>query len=123
MIVIGAGLIGLEAAVAFVERNIKTTVVELLPYVLPMMLDEDMAKRVHNNLNEKGLGVLVGSGIEEILGNEKVTAVSVAGKEILADMVVVATGVRPNVELAKNVSANETQMQQLLRRSMINSLS
>jgi NADH oxidase (H2O2-forming) len=109
-IVLGAGLIGLEAAVAFVERNIKTTVVELLPYVLPMMLDEDMAKRVHNNLNEKGLGVLVGSGIEEILGNEKVTAVSVAGKEILADMVVVATGVRPNVELAKkaDIAIGET---------------
>lgn len=109
-IVIGAGLIGLEAAVAFVERNIKTTVVELLPYVLPMMLDEDIAKRVHNNLNEKGLEVLVGSGVEEILGNEKVTAVSVAGKEILADMVVVATGVRPNVELAKkaDIAIGET---------------
>ena len=42
-VVIGAGLIGLEIGVSFVERGLKTTVVELLPQVLPAMLDKDMA--------------------------------------------------------------------------------
>lgn len=99
-VVIGAGLIGLEVAVAFVERGLKTTVAELLPYVLPAMLDEDMAKIVHTKLEEKGMRIIVGRGVDEILGTEKVTGVSVAGEEIQADIVVVATGVRPNTELA-----------------------
>lgn len=101
-VVIGAGLIGLETAVAFVERGLKTTVVELLPYVLPVMLDKDMADMVHKMLEEKGLKIIVGRGVDEILGTEKVSGVSVAGEEIPADLVVVATGIRANTELARN---------------------
>lgn len=101
-VVVGAGLIGLETAVAFVERGLKTTVVELLPYVLPVMLDKDIADMVHKMLEEKGLKIIVGRGVDEILGNEKVSGVSVAGEEIPADLVVVATGIRANTELAKN---------------------
>jgi len=101
-VVIGAGLIGLEAAVAFVERGIRTTVVELLPQVLPVMLDKDMARLVQKNLEEKGLNIITGKGVDEILGNGEVSGVSVAGNEISADLVIVATGVRPNVQLAKD---------------------
>jgi len=101
-VVIGAGLIGLETAVAFVERGLKTTVVELLPYVLPVMLDKDMADMVHKMLEEKGLKIIVGRGVDEILGTEKVSGVSVGGEKIPADLVVVATGIRTNTELAKN---------------------
>ena len=101
-VVIGAGVIGLEVAAAFVERGVKTTVAELLPYCLPAMLDQDMANVVQGMLEEKGMRIIVGHGADEFLGNEKVNAVSVAGEEIPADLVVVATGVRANVELAKN---------------------
>ena len=101
-VVIGAGLIGLETAVAFVERGLKTTVVELLPYVLPVMLDKDIADMVHKMLEEKGLKIIVGRGVDEILGTEKVSGVSVSGEKIPADLVVVATGIRANTELAKN---------------------
>lgn len=100
-VVIGAGLIGLETAVALVERGLKTTVVELLPYVLPLMLDQDMASVVHKMLEERGMGIIVGRGVDEILGTERATGVSVAGEEIPADLVVVATGVRANTELAQ----------------------
>jgi len=103
-VVIGAGLIGLETAVAFVERGLKTTVVELLPYVLPVMLDKGMADMVHKMLEEKGLKIIVGRGVDEILGNEKVSGVSVAGEKIPADIVVVATGIRANTELAKKAN-------------------
>jgi len=103
-VVIGAGLIGLETAVAFVERGLKTTVVELLPYVLPVMLDKGMADKVHKMLEEKGLKIIVGRGVDEILGNEKVSGVSVAGEKIPADLVVVATGIRANTELAKKAN-------------------
>lgn len=101
-VVVGGGLIGLEVAIAFVERGLKTTVVELLPQILPAMLDADMARQVHEMLEQKGLRIIVGKGVDEILGTEKVAGVSVGGEQISADLVVVATGVRANVELAKN---------------------
>jgi len=101
-VIIGAGLIGLEVAVACLERGLKTTVVEFLPYVLPVLLDKDMADRIQNMLEEKGMTTIVGKGAEEILGTDKVNGVLVGGEEIPADVVVVATGVRANVELAKN---------------------
>ncbi len=101
-VIIGAGLIGLEVAVACLERGLKTTVVEFLPYVLPVLLDKEMANRVQKKLEEKGMNIIVGKGAEEILGTDKVTGVRVAGEEIPADVVVVATGVRANTELAKN---------------------
>ncbi|MCZ2807962.1 MAG: FAD-dependent oxidoreductase [Candidatus Bathyarchaeota archaeon] len=101
-VIVGAGLIGLEVAVACLERGLKTTVVEFLPYVLPVLLDKGMADRVQKMLEEKEMRIIVGKGAEEILGTDKVTGVLVAGEEIPADVVVVATGVRANVELAKN---------------------
>lgn len=101
-VVIGAGVIGLETAAALVERGVETTVVELLPYCLPAMLDEDMATVVQKMLEKKGMRIIIGHGADEFLGKEKVNAVSVAGEEIPADLVIVGAGVRANVELAKN---------------------
>lgn len=110
-VIIGAGLIGLEVAVACLERGLKTTVVEFLPYVLPVLLDKEMADRVQAMLEENGINIIVGKGAEEILGTDKVTGVRVAGETIPADVVVVATGVRANTELAKNagVELGETK--------------
>ncbi|MCD6325773.1 FAD-dependent oxidoreductase, partial [Candidatus Bathyarchaeota archaeon] len=110
-VVIGAGLIGLEAAVSFVERGLKTTVVELLPQVCPAMLDKDTARLVQKHLEEKGLKVVTGKGVDEILGDDHVSGVSVAGEEIPADLVIVATGVRPNVQLANEagIAIGETR--------------
>jgi NADH oxidase (H2O2-forming) len=109
--VIGAGLIGLETAVALKERGVTTTVIELLPQVLPVMLDAEMARLVQEMLERNGLRIIVGKGLDEILGTEKVTAVSVAGEQIAADMVVVATGVRANTELSTKagVALGETR--------------
>jgi len=100
-VVVGAGVIGLEVAAAFAERGVKTTVVEFLPYVLPVMLDKEMADAVQGMLEEKGLKIIVGRGVDEILGTDKVTGALVAGEKIPADLVVVATGVRADTELAQ----------------------
>ncbi len=100
-VVIGAGLIGLETGVAFVERGLKTTIVELLPQILPAMLDKDMATFVQKELEKKGLNIITGHSVDEILGDEKVSGVAVAGEHIPADIVIVATGVRGNTELAQ----------------------
>jgi NADH oxidase (H2O2-forming) len=100
-VVLGAGVLGLEGAVALVERGVKTTVVEMLPYVLPRMLDKDMADAVQKQLEEKGLRIVVGHPAEEMLGGDSVKAVSVEGEDIPADFVINACGVRPNTELAQ----------------------
>lgn len=109
--VIGAGLIGLETAIALKERGLNTTVVELLPQVLPVMLDTEMAKLVHEMLEQKGLRIMTGKGVEEILGTEKTAGISVSGEQIPADIVVVATGVRANTEIATKagIATGETR--------------
>ena len=101
-VIIGAGLIGLEVAVACLERGLKTTVVEFLPYVLPVLLDKDIADRVQKELENKGLNIIVGKGAEEFVGTDKVTGILVGGETIPTDLVVVATGVRSNIGLAKD---------------------
>jgi len=100
-VVIGAGAIGLETAVSFKERGLKTTVVELLPQVCPAALDRDMARIVQRYLEEKGIKIMTGKRVDEILGDDHVSGVYVDGDEIPADLVLMATGVRPNVKLAK----------------------
>ncbi|MCD6593577.1 FAD-dependent oxidoreductase [Candidatus Bathyarchaeota archaeon] len=100
-VVIGAGAIGLETAVSFKERGLKTTVVELLPQVCPAALDRDMARIVQRYLEEKGIKIMTGKRVDEVLGDDHVSGVCVDGDEIPADLVLMATGVRPNVKLAK----------------------
>jgi NADH oxidase (H2O2-forming) len=100
-VVMGAGLIGIEVAVALQERGLKTTVVELLPQILPTMLDADMAKGVQEMLEEKGLHIMVSCGVEEFLGVDKVIGIIAGGEQISADLIVAAFGVRANVELSK----------------------
>ncbi|MEM2820204.1 MAG: FAD-dependent oxidoreductase [Candidatus Bathyarchaeia archaeon] len=111
-VVIGAGLIGLELGVALLERGLKTTIVELLPQVLPAMLDKDMADLVQRELEKKGLRIITGRSVDEIVGDDRVSGVSVAGENIPADMVVIATGVRGNVELAQKagIELGETKL-------------
>jgi len=100
-VVLGAGVLGLEAAVALVERGVKTTVVEMLPYVLPRMLDKEMADHVQSSLESKGMRIIVGHPVDELLGDDDVRKVSAAGEEIPVDFVINACGVRPNSRLAQ----------------------
>jgi NADH oxidase (H2O2-forming) len=99
-VIMGAGLIGLETGVALIERGLKVTVVEMLPQILPQMLDADMAKLVQEHLQEKGMCILTGKAVEEFLGDDKVTAIMAGGEKIEADLFISAFGVRANTKLA-----------------------
>lgn len=99
-VIMGAGLIGLETGVALIERGLKVTVVEMLPQILPQMLDADMAKMVQEHLQEKGMCVLTEKAVEEFLGGDKVTAIMAGGEKIEADLFISAFGVRANTKLA-----------------------
>jgi NADH oxidase (H2O2-forming) len=102
-IVMGAGLIGLEVAIGLTERGLKTTVVEMLPQIMPVMLDADMAKGVQEMLESKGITILTGKGVEEFTGTDKVDGVVAAGQQIKADLCIAAFGVRANTELAQKI--------------------
>lgn len=99
-VIMGAGLIGLEVGVGLIERGLKVTVVEMLPQILPQLLDADMAKLVQEHLEERGMKILTSKGVEEFLGEDKVTAIMAAGEKIEADLFISAFGVRANTKLA-----------------------
>jgi NADPH-dependent 2,4-dienoyl-CoA reductase/sulfur reductase-like enzyme/rhodanese-related sulfurtransferase len=101
--VVGGGLIGLETCGAFVERRCKVTVLEMMPNLVPALLDIEMALYLEKYLKEKGVNLVTGSAVSRILddGSGRVAGVETAdGQRVDADMVIVAIGVRPNTELA-----------------------
>lgn len=100
-VVMGAGLIGLEVAIGLHERGLQAIVVEMLPQILPVMLDADMAKGVQEMLEQKGIKIMTGKGVEEFIGTDKVTGIVAAGEQINADIFVSAFGVRANTDLAQ----------------------
>ena len=99
-IIMGAGLIGLELGVALIERGLQVTVVEMLPQILPQMLDEDIAKQVQDHLEQHGMKILLNKTVEEICGEERVSAIRVSEDILTADMYISAFGVRANTKLA-----------------------
>jgi NADH oxidase (H2O2-forming) len=99
-VIMGAGLIGLETGVALIERGLNITIVEMLPQILPQMLDADMAKMVQEHLQEKGMCILTEKRVEEFLGDDKVTAIMAGGEKVEADLFISAFGVRANTKLA-----------------------
>jgi len=101
VVVIGAGLIGLEGAEAFAKIGMDVLVVELLEHLLPTMLDKDMAKIVQEEMEKHGVKFKFGVGVSEIIGNP-VKEVKIGEESVEADLVLVATGVRANVDLAKD---------------------
>ena len=101
-VVVGGGAIGLEAAAALIESGLKVTLIEGLEYVLSKALDADYSQAVENKLAENGIELIKGINVEEITGASRVESVKVAGKEIQADMVIMVTGLRPNVKIAES---------------------
>ncbi len=101
-VVIGGGLLGLEAANGLKERGMTVTVVHLMDTLMERQLDKPAGALLKRALEEKGLTFLMETETEAILGEEEVRAVRFKdGTEIPADLVVMAVGIRPNIELAR----------------------
>ncbi|MGC8554199.1 MAG: NAD(P)/FAD-dependent oxidoreductase [Candidatus Acidulodesulfobacterium sp.] len=99
-IVVGGGLIGLKASEGLRALGLHTTIVELLPRVLGLALDEVSGNITSKKLNENGIDTATGETVTKINLDESGNPVSVllkSGKELPADIVVVGVGVRPNV--------------------------
>jgi nitrite reductase (NADH) large subunit len=101
-VVIGGGLLGLEAAHGLSLRGMHVTVVHLLDTLMERQLDAPAGALLKAALESRGIGFRMSAKTSEILGGERVTGVRFAsGEEAAADLVVMAVGVRPNIELAK----------------------
>ncbi|RZN13914.1 MAG: pyridine nucleotide-disulfide oxidoreductase [Methanosarcinales archaeon] len=100
-VVIGAGIIGLQVAVAFQRAGIKTMVTKTRPVLLRSLLDPDMASIVQQRLEKMGVKFALGRKINAIKGSGVVKSVTIDGEEIPADIVEISTGVKPDVDLAR----------------------
>jgi NADPH-dependent 2,4-dienoyl-CoA reductase/sulfur reductase-like enzyme/rhodanese-related sulfurtransferase len=102
VVIVGAGLIGLEAAENFVALGLKVTVLEALNWPLPALLDPEIAAQVEKQLKAKGVNLVFGQRVSGFQGEGgQVRWVMVGDKSIEAGMVILSLGVRPNTALAK----------------------
>jgi nitrite reductase (NADH) large subunit len=103
-VVIGGGLLGLEAAAGMATRGVDVTVVHIMGHLMERQLDEAAGALLRDALIGKGITVKCAANSKEILGEEgKVKALLLDdGTELPCDLLVMAVGIRPNVQLAKD---------------------
>jgi len=104
-VVIGGGLLGLEAANGLAKRGMQVTVVHLMPWLMERQLDETAGKLLQQSLAQRGIRFEMGAQTEALQATadgRRVTAVRLkGGREIAADLVVMAAGIRPHTALAQ----------------------
>lgn len=103
-VIVGAGLIGLEMAEAFVSQGLGVTVVEALDWVLPGLLDFEVAAYIEKHLRGNGINLLLGQPVIEFEGDRNgwVRKVVTADKELETRLVLLALGTSPNIRLAQH---------------------
>lgn len=105
-VVIGGGLLGLEAANGLARRGMQVTVVHLHGWLMERQLDEAAARLLQQELRLRGLRFELGVQTEALIGDPAGRVMAVRfkdGREIPADLVVIAAGVRPNTDLAQQI--------------------
>jgi NADPH-dependent 2,4-dienoyl-CoA reductase/sulfur reductase-like enzyme/rhodanese-related sulfurtransferase len=104
VVIVGAGLIGLEMAEAFVTLGLKVTVLEALGWCLPALLDSEIAAHVETHLRAKGVKAIFGQRVTGFQGDKDghIRKVVAGNTELDASLVLLSLGVRPDVSLAKD---------------------
>ena len=105
-VVIGGGLLGLEAANGLMLRGMEVTVVHVMPTLMERQLDSVAGKLLQKSLEDRGLKFLIGAQTQELVGGPdgRVTAIKFNdGIEVATDLVVMAVGIRPNTQLAESM--------------------
>ena len=105
VVVIGGGLLGLEAAAGMAARGVDVTVVHIMGHLMERQLDEAAGYLLRKALVDKGITVRCQANSKQILGeNGKVRALQLDdGTELPCDLLVMAVGIRPNVKLAQDI--------------------
>jgi len=100
-ILIGGGVLGLEAGNGLRRRGIEVTVVEFFPRLLPRQMDVPGAEILKKQMEAMGFSFFLGAKSQEIMGGKRPEGLALEGGEILpCDMVLISAGVRPNLDLA-----------------------
>jgi nitrite reductase (NADH) large subunit len=101
-VVIGGGLLGLEAANGLLRRGMSVAVVHLMETLMERQLDPAAGGLLQRELTERGMHFFTNGQTEEILGTERAEGVRLAdGRQVPGDLVVLAIGIRPNIDLAR----------------------
>lgn len=109
ILVIGAGLVGLDAAYGLLERGKKVTIVEMAPRILPVQLDEHGAKPYQELFEKAGVSFRLGCRAQKAVceSDGRIHSVELdSGESIPCDMIIVAAGVRPSVGFLENSGIN-----------------
>ena len=102
-IVIGGGLLGLEAANGLAKRGMSVAVIHLMDTLMERQLDTEAGKLLQKELDERGISFFMNGQTEEIFGDGQVEGIRLAdGREVPGDLVVFAIGIRPNTDLARS---------------------
>lgn len=103
VVVVGGGLLGLEAAYGLAKAGSKVTLLHLMDRLMERQLDAPAASLLKRLVESKGIEVLLGANTKQILGEDTPQGIELSdGRVIGADAVVFAAGIRPNVALAKD---------------------
>jgi len=101
-VVIGGGLLGLEAAWGLKQRGMSVALVHLMPTLMERQLDAAAGQMLQRDLDRRGIAFFTDGQTEEITGTDHAEGVQLAdGRFVPADLVVLAIGIRPNIDLAK----------------------
>jgi nitrite reductase (NADH) large subunit len=103
-LLIGGGLLGLEAGNGLRKSGLRVAVAEFFPRLLPRQTDPACAALLQKRLEELGFAFYLGVSSKEILGGDKVEGLLLEdGRQIAADLILISAGVRPNLELAQKM--------------------
>jgi NAD(P)H-nitrite reductase large subunit len=100
-VVVGAGTVGVEASISLKRRGLKVSLLEQLGQVLPNVFDEEASFIIREIIEDKGIEVITGEQAVQFNGDNHIRTVVTDKREIECDMVVLACGVSPAVELAQ----------------------
>lgn len=101
-VIVGGGFMGIETATMLKKQGLKVTIVEMLPNILSRMLDSDISNKVEEILRENKVKLVLNDTVKTINGDKRVTDVSLNHTKLSCDMVVLAIGVRPNIDIIQN---------------------
>ncbi len=103
LVVVGGGLLGLEAARALQQSHTQVTIVQQAPQLMNQQLDVPAATLLQNAIEALGIRVITNSGVRQILGTERVSGVVLrSGETLECDTVLLSAGIKPNMELARS---------------------
>ncbi|MDR0309922.1 MAG: FAD-dependent oxidoreductase [Candidatus Methanoplasma sp.] len=108
--VCGAGVIGLEIALALSHLGKEVTVIEMFDQIMPRIADKDIADHVQGYLERRGIKFVLGAPVQSVNGTGKVSGVTAGDKEYPCGMVVFATGVRANIDIPKQMGLDIGQL-------------